>query len=182
MKPAARTPLTSADGKPRVVNGNETSGNRGTGPLARGQAGRPRWPKPKESKGLGARGQRSFSTLLAGRAVVGRALSLHQAPNGRAAAAAGLASAVVDAQLLAVGPRLVPERAIAAEGGAHPVDRLPEHGGGLAGNRAPLGCGQTRRATTRIHERSMKDLARVDVPDAGDSLLIEKEHLDGRSC
>src|SRR5213078_2118155 len=98
-------------GKPRVANGNETSGNRGTGPRPGGQAGWPRWPKPKQSKGLGARRQRSFSAPLAGRAVIGRALTLHQAPNGRPAAAAGLASAVVDAQLLAVGPRLVPERA-----------------------------------------------------------------------
>src|SRR5206468_8283291 len=93
----------------------------------------------------------SPAARLAARAEEGRALALDDPSNRRAAGAAGLARAVVDPELIAIFARLVPQRAVHAERRAGARDRLLQHGGGLGGDRAPLGGAQRARAAPRIH-------------------------------
>src|SRR5207249_3984198 len=45
-------------------------------------------------------------------------------------------------------------------------------------DRLPLGRRERPGAAPRIHARAVQDLARVDVADAGDLLLVEEEALD----
>src|SRR5438105_431394 len=180
-KPAARTPLTSADGKPRVVKGNEASGFRNISPASERLAGRPWRPKPTECKGLASREQRSFAALLTGRTEEGGALGLHDPPDGRSAAPAGLAATVVDEELAAVGAGLVPQRAVGAEGGAHARDGLLQNRRSFSRDRLPVGGGERHRAPPRIDAGPVQDLARIDVADPRDALLIQQERLDGRS-
>src|SRR5439155_10451949 len=96
----------------------------------------------------------------------------------RAADAARLARAVVDPELVAVSARLVPQRAVHAERRAEARDRLVQHRADLGRDRLPLVSPQRARPAPRIHPRAVQDLARVDVADAGDLLLIEQEVLD----
>src|SRR5262245_500276 len=130
------------------------------------------------SNGECGRASRSASgaALTAG-TIEGAAPSLDDSPDRAPTRAARLSFAVVDEQLLAVGARLVPERAIRAEGGAHSLDGFVQHAPGLARHRIPFLASQTSGRAARIDTGAMQDLARVDVPDAGETLLIQEEDL-----
>ena len=115
---------------------------------------------------------------LATRAEVRRTLALDDAPDRPPAPPARLVGPVVHQELVAVAPRLVPERPVAAEGGAHPVDGCAQDSLGFGGNGPPLGRAQAPGLAPRIDPGAMKDLARVDVPDARQPALVQEEVLD----
>src|SRR5580765_7367695 len=161
---------------PARVSGGPAGLRTGPGAAGRGP-GRPKRParQPDERRGRRSGAGAPGAPRLAARAEERRALALDDAPDRRAAGAAGLARAVVDQELVAVGARLVPQRAVRAERGAEARDRLVQHRDGLGGDRVPLFEADCSGLAPRIHARAVQDLARIDVADAGDALLVEEE-------
>src|SRR5438552_901212 len=84
-----------------------------------------------------SRGGPGADRRLALRTEIRGARALRDAADRRSAVEAGFARAVVDPQPIAVRPRFVPERAIHAERGPEPRDRLAQHRARLGGDRLP---------------------------------------------
>src|SRR5262249_34306716 len=115
-----------------------------------------------------SRASRRRSGGLAAGAGEGGSLPLHDTSDRPAALSAGLARAVVDQELISIGPGLVPDRAIRAEGRPHPLDRVAQDAHRLAVHGFPLAWLQAASAAPRVDARAVQDLARIDVAHTGE--------------
>jgi len=117
--------------------------------------------------------------VLAARAVMGSAAGEQDAADGRAAAAAGLAGALIDAVLdleeaaIAVGVDVVGDR------GAAETDGVPENGAESPAKAFELGSGEAAGAPAGPDSSVEEALVGIDVAHAGEEGLVEESGLDG---
>src|SRR3990167_6400257 len=118
---------------------------------------------------------------LALRAEVRAAPGQHQALDGRPAARAGLALAVVDPQGVLVAAGQAFAGAVVGDGRALPGDGLAQAPPQRAEQPLELRRPERARRARRVHPGDEQRFTRIDVPEAAQPVLVEQQVLD-RGC